>query len=417
MNESGSTDGLHFSKFYRYKNTFRNDAVWLEIPGTSKVPLPYEQVLVLKFRKDGFINTTKQDFDNQTAQFNVMVTEASTESCAISETQYLDLRESQSSNSVYKAKLPSRQINSRQSDVSTSYTPSPLGIPSSISVSLFSHNSRPSADCTILGQPLSIKPSLSTTCRSCISTSQRPRLQITMKPARNTEQDAVFLLQWFSKNLACWMDFFNHGTFFASNVVIRAQHNRLLKCAAAACAAKALAGIQKREPLSRGCLKNKECQQIPHDGALVCWRDKAMSFYSEAISLLIRTLEKHVATPNNQPYSWHSQHSSVTTDKNNFLTPGGQHSSSSAEEWLSIADALSSSVMLCLYEFLDVSLPEWTNHLKGARSLLRLLQNQIFSLQLPTAKLPQLLRNPEFSSEVYKMMFWNLANQDMLAGC
>ncbi|PVI05631.1 hypothetical protein DM02DRAFT_639295 [Periconia macrospinosa] len=161
------------------------------------------------------------------------------------------------------------------------------------------------------------------------------------------------------------MDLFNLSTYFASHVPIKAYKNLLLKDAAVAYAAKALAR-----------------------------KYKAAVFYDNAISLLLQALKNSAnSTPDDSNCEPRYYNSDVTYRHN----------------------LLAASVILCVYKFLDTSISEWTKHLNGAKSLLVLAQERIVPLQMPTPNSTMLSATCNFISKARRAAFWNIARQDMLA--
>jgi hypothetical protein len=67
-----------------------------------------------------------------------------------------------------------------------------------------------------------------------------------------TDHEIAFLLRCFSEGPGNWMDLFDLGTYFASYVPVKAREDPLLRYAAIACAAKALARRQSRKSAMGG---------------------------------------------------------------------------------------------------------------------------------------------------------------------
>jgi hypothetical protein len=80
-------------------------------------------------------------------------------------------------------------------------------------------------------------------------------------------------------------------------------------------------------------------------------------------------------------------------------------------------ELLAATAILCVYEFLDASVPEWSRHLNGAKSLLDIAKERMMPLQLPSPGTPLLSPSSTRMSKARKATFWNIARQDMLAAC
>lgn len=94
-------------------------------------------------------------------------------------------------------------------------------------------------------------------------------------------------------------------------------------------------------------------------------------------------------------------------------------------------ELVAATAILCVYEFLDASGPEWSRHLDGAKTLFDIAKDQAVPLTLPPSpvsiaqQVTQQLANhpsPDFSlprvrglSRGRRAVFWNFARQDMLS--
>jgi hypothetical protein len=213
------------------------------------------------------------------------------------------------------------------------------------------------------------------------------------------------------------MDLFDLGTYFASYVPVKAGENLLLKYAAVACAAKALARVQGRKPVMGGSVTRQARMEQYPDAPLVDWKHKAAVYYDTAVSLLLHALKMDVASSPDESECQFGQY-------NGDLAPGydgsslkRRRTSSNTSSLSSTDEILAASAILCVYEFLDTSVSEWAKHLNGAKSLLVLSQERVMPLQLPTPTSTIPSANFNFSSKARRATFWNIARQDMLAAC
>jgi hypothetical protein len=217
------------------------------------------------------------------------------------------------------------------------------------------------------------------------------------------DHEIAFLLRWFSEGPGCWMDLFDFGTYFASYVPVKAREDPLLMYAATACAAKALARVQRRPSQTR-------MEQHP-DAPKVDWKHKAAIYYDNAVSLLLQALKSNGSgTPDDSDCEMRQRNGDVRAPKR-------RRTSSNASFVTSTDDLLAASAILCVYEFLDASVSEWAKHLSGAKSLLVDAQERMKPLQMPTPGSPQSTVHYHFISKARRATFWNIARQDMLAAC
>lgn len=210
------------------------------------------------------------------------------------------------------------------------------------------------------------------------------------------------------------MDLFDFGTYFASYVPIKARENALLKYAAAACAAKALALVQGRRPVMGSVARQARMEQYP-EVSLVDWKHKAAVYYDNAVSLLLHALKNNAAgSPNDSGCEMRQQDNSFAYGYD-VQAPKRRRTSSNASFSSSTDELLAASAILCVYEFMDTSVSEWAKHLNGAKSLLVLAQDRMTPLQMPTPGSPSTTANMNFISKARRATFWNIARQDMHA--
>ncbi|TKA67000.1 hypothetical protein B0A49_06979 [Cryomyces minteri] len=100
------------------------------------------------------------------------------------------------------------------------------------------------------------------------------------------EHEIAFLLRHFSEGPGQWMDLFDLGTFFASDVPVKAVSNNLLKYAAVAYAAKALGRVHGRKPVMGGpASRQAEIEVFPNSDQ-VDWFHKGAKYYDVADSMM-----------------------------------------------------------------------------------------------------------------------------------
>lgn len=305
---------------------------------------------------------------------------------------------------------------------------SAIGTPISPPASLCNRRIHPIMDYTNSATPPPIDPRLNAPYDP--STDYMPRSSSISSSRRSpprsdggelvTEKDheIAFLLRWFSEGPGYWMDLFDLGTYFASYVPVKARENPLLKYAAVACAAKALARVQGRKPVMGGSVTRQARMELYPDASLVDWKHKAEVFYDNAVSLLLQALKQNAATstPDDSDCERRQFNGDVTFGYD-VQAPKRRRTSSNASFVSSTDELLAASAILCVYEFLDTSVSEWAKHLNGAKSLLVLAQERVMPLQMPTPGSPTQTSNYGFISKARRATFWNIARQDMLASC
>lgn len=233
-----------------------------------------------------------------------------------------------------------------------------------------------------------------------------------------TEKDheIAFLLRWFSEGPGYWMDLFDLGTYFASYVPVKARENPLLKYAAVACAAKALARVQGRKPVMGGSARRQARMEQYPDAPSVDWKHKAAVYYDNAVSLLLQALKTDATVSRNESDCGVRHHNGNIAYALDSPAPNKRRSSSINSFVSSTDELLAASAILCVYEFLDTSVSEWAKHLNGAKSLLVLAQDRMPPLQMPTPG-STMSSSFNFISKARRATFWNIARQDMLAAC
>jgi hypothetical protein len=211
------------------------------------------------------------------------------------------------------------------------------------------------------------------------------------------------------------MDLYDVGTYFASYVPVKARENPLLKYAAVACAAKALARVQGRKhAMGRSSTRRSRGDLYP-DGCAVDWKHKAAVFYDHAVSLLLQAVKNDASSSPDTSDCELRQHNGVATFGCDGQAPKRRRTSSNATSMVNSDDLLAASAILCVYEFLDTSISEWAGHLNGAKSLLILTQERMKPLQMPSPGSPVSSATYNFISKARRATFWNIARQDMFA--
>ncbi|KAF1951690.1 hypothetical protein CC80DRAFT_553061 [Byssothecium circinans] len=404
MNGDDSGDENTLKGFYAYKNTFDDDTIWAEIP---------KQVT--------FINTTNPYLDPFTPEFDNMST-ASGDSPAPFEPRPSITSWPTPNNLHSVTSAPSNTgLEMFPTSAPMCFTPeldalpplerSSSGTPISTPVSLASHfhpylthsaSMTPPPIDPRLGSPFDAEIPRS----SSLSTSKRtPSSASDLMTERDHE--IAFLMRYFSEGPGYWMDLFDLGTYFSSYVPVKARENPLLKYAAVAYAAKALARVQGRKPITRGNLSRQARTEVYPDSQSVDWYHKATQYYDTAVSLLLSALKND----------------SISIDSDSDLdsscgeTPATKRRRKSTNTSFksNTDELLAASAILCVYEFLDASIPEWAKHLNGAKSLLVIAQERMMPLQMPTPDSQITSANLSSMSKARRATFWNIARQDMLA--
>lgn len=403
MNGEDSGDENSLKGFYAYKNTFEDDTIWMDIP-----------------KNVTFINTTNPYLDPGTPDFDAMST-TSMDSPPPFEPRPLASWRTHSSYHSVTSTPSSMGADLAPTSVPMCYTPelealpplmqsppiSAVGTPISPPAALCNRRIYPIIDYSTSSTPPPIDPRLNSPFES--SSEYVPRASSITSSRRSpprsdgdslTEQDheIAYLLRWFSEGPGYWMDLFDLGTYFASYVPVKARENPLLKFAAVACAAKALARVQGRKPVMG-----------------VDWKHKAAVFYDTAVSLLLQALKADaISTPDDSDCELR-QLNGDRSYGHDGPSPKRRRTSSNASFVSSTDELLAASAILCVYEFLDTSVSEWANHLNGAKSLLVLAQDRVMPLQMPTPSSTMSSASFNFISKARRATFWNIARQDMLA--
>ncbi|EDU50088.1 C6 zinc finger domain containing protein [Pyrenophora tritici-repentis Pt-1C-BFP] len=418
MNGEDLGDENSLKGFYAYKNTFDDNAIWMDIP-----------------KNVTFINTTNPYLDPGTPDFDSM--SAASDSPGPFEARSVASWRTHSNFQSVTSTPSSMGPDLGHTSVPYCYTPdleslpplmqspptSAVGTPISPPLSLCNRRMHPVIDYAASTASPPIDPRLNSPYDSAdhiprsvsISSSRRSPPRSDGGTPTQDDHEIAFLLRWFSEGPGYWMDLFDLGTYFASYVPVKARENPLLKYAAVACAAKALARVQGRKPVMGGSVTRQARMEQYPDAPLVDWKHKAAVYYDTAVTLLLHALKMDVAS------SPDGSECELRRQSHDFVQgyPGPTHKrrrTSSNTSFVSSTDEiLAASAILCVYEFLDTSVSEWAKHLNGAKSLLVLSQEHVMPFQLPTppSSIPSASFN--FTSKARRATFWNIARQDMLA--
>lgn len=232
------------------------------------------------------------------------------------------------------------------------------------------------------------------------------------------ELELAFLLRDFSERAGMWMDLFDLRLFFATTVPVQAARCPLLLYSCVALSAKSLARVDGRKPVMGGQVeasRRSRMESCP-GGPMVKsdWYQKAREYYDLAVSLLRQALSG-AARPSTSSLPSGLAPSSLSNVQ-------GQPLPSPESDELVAATAI-----LCVYEFLDASGPEWSRHLDGAKSLFDIAKDLSFA-SLPASPTPAAREMTQRMSTLAqpspkrrglntnrRAVFWNFARQDMLS--
>ncbi|KAF1964863.1 hypothetical protein BU23DRAFT_546898 [Bimuria novae-zelandiae CBS 107.79] len=412
MNGEDSGDDNSLKGFYAYRNTFDDETIWLDIP-----------------RNVTFINTTNPyldpDFDAMSATsmdspssfeprqvtswpgHNRFPTAMSTPNSGPLHNP--TMRYTPELDALPALDTPSMLQSPPASSVGTPISP-PLALAKSHFRPLFHHavSMTPPPIDPQLGSPLGPIPDQIPRSNS-IATSQRTSSCASFISDRDYE--TAYLLRWFSEGPGYWMDLFDLGTYFSSYVPVKAQDNLLLKYAALTYSAKSLSRISGRKPVMGGSVTRQAQMEMYPDTHLIDWSHKATQYYDIAVSLLLKALKENAMCPSDSD----SEAGESCVGMDGASPPKRRRMSSNTPSRLNVDELLAASAILCVYEFLDASVPEWARHLNGAKSLLHIAQERMVPLHLPGSITMVTSANLGVISKARRATFWNIARQDMLA--
>lgn len=235
------------------------------------------------------------------------------------------------------------------------------------------------------------------------------------------DPELAFLLRDFSERPGLWMDIFDLNLFFAATVPALAVRCPLLLYSCAALSSKSLARVEGRKPIMGGQISPTRQSTIevwpgpPLDAE--GWMRRGREYYDLAVSLLRQTLAGA-----SRPLT--SSLPEDSTPETISLAQGAPLPSMDSDE------LLAATAILCVYEFLDGSGSEWSQHLDGAKTLFDIAKDRIGPLSQPPSPVslaqrvtdhlaaqldPGPLPLPRGPSQGRRAVFWNFARQDMLA--
>jgi hypothetical protein len=206
------------------------------------------------------------------------------------------------------------------------------------------------------------------------------------------------------------MDLYDFGTYFASQVPVKALRNPLLKFSACAQAAKQLGHVNVAR--SVGVRLSRAFPGVQKDSKNIDWCWRGAKYYEKAIQLLMKELQPG---PGNPDMLGPTQGNEMNEDTDD------QRARSYTEYRLSHGvrsdEILAATAILSVYELLDATGPAWNRHLSGVKSLLDLAEVGMRPLQRPPPGDLSLQPKRPSLSKARKATFWNFARQDYLAAC
>ena len=185
------------------------------------------------------------------------------------------------------------------------------------------------------------------------------------------DPELAYLLRQATEHALCWMDLFDLDLFFAAQVPVLAVSCPLLLYSCASLSAKSLARVGGRRTFMGTVSKQSKLERWPGQPMdAEQWMRKGREYYDIAVSLLRQSLAG--AT---RPGT-----SSLPED----ATPATVASVQGAPLPTTDSDELvAATAILCVYEFIDASGPEWSRHLDGAKTLFDVAREQAIPLTLP----------------------------------
>ncbi|EME49933.1 hypothetical protein DOTSEDRAFT_68677 [Dothistroma septosporum NZE10] len=254
-----------------------------------------------------------------------------------------------------------------------------------------------------------------------LSTSGRTSLRCKDRRAAIEDPELAFLLRDYTERPGTWMDLFDLDLFFAAKVPVLAVTCPLLLYSCASLSAKSLARVHGRKPVMGGQVSTSRQSKmefwpspsLDQEG----WVRKGREYYDIAVSLLRQSLAGASRPPT----------SSLPED----ATPGTIHTAQGSPLPTTDSDELvAATAILCVYEFLDASGPEWSRHLDGAKTLFDITKDQVLTLPPSPVSIAQQVTQQLASqygsvqpmpttrrglSQGRRAVFWNFARQDMLS--
>lgn len=218
------------------------------------------------------------------------------------------------------------------------------------------------------------------------------------------------------------MDEFDLDLFFAAKVPVLAVTCPLLLYACASLSSKSLARVSGRKPVMGGMVPSSRQSKmefwpgppLDQEG----WIHKGRQYYDIAVSLLRQALAG-ASRPPTSSLPEDATPATLSNVQNAPLPP------------MDSDELVAATAILCVYEFLDASGPEWSRHLDGAKTLFDIAKDRMMvPLTLPPSPVSiaqqvtrQLAGQPAIDhvpsirglSAGRRAVFWNFARQDMLS--
>lgn len=233
------------------------------------------------------------------------------------------------------------------------------------------------------------------------------------------EPDLAFLMRDYSEHTAAWMDLFDLGQYFATELPILAVGCPLLLYACTALAAKSLARVTGSETALAASIIQTQGRSrlalwpgppLSAEG----WVHKGRENYDVAVSLLRQAL------------------AGATVSESSALPDSATEETASIAQRVPLPqtdsdELVAATVLLCVYEFLDASGPEWSRHLDGAMGLFEVAKDRMIPLAPEPLSLAnqireRLSRQSTDSEALHGVFskgrastFWCFARQDMLS--
>ncbi|EKD20866.1 Zn(II)2Cys6 transcription factor [Drepanopeziza brunnea f. sp. 'multigermtubi' MB_m1] len=390
MNGAGKKEEGKLGGFYAYKNSFKENHTWVDVPRTvtfCNIADPYntEPSPEPDFQEiSAPVVPPRGDEKPQGSYLNIPYEQApgleALSAAATSTFQYIRPSPADSHASPYQ----SNNLN---------FILNPTGPESSLSFS-----------------SSAIDPALM----------DPPQILVLDDPPPVDDHEVAFLLRHFGETAGQWMDLFDLGCYFAHHVPIQALSNPLLRYSACAYAAKQLGRVHgKKAAVGGNAGRLADMEQYPRPQQSANWPYVGAKYYDRAILLLMEELSNsrsHGApvaplTGGEDAFTPSSDPSSLGDQR----MPGNKRRRLSRSAHFSHADeTLAAAAILCVYEFLDNANTAWSRHLSGTKSLFDLAEKEgMMPVQSPTS--PGQLSERISPSRARRATFWNFARQDFLA--
>lgn len=233
--------------------------------------------------------------------------------------------------------------------------------------------------------------------------------------------ELAFLLRDYCERGGHWMDLFDLNLFFATTVPVLAVRCPLLLYSCAALSAKGLSRVGGRKPVMGGQVSDacrSKMEAWPDSSMSVeDWVHKARQYYDLAVSLLRQALAG-APRPSNASLPEDATPCTIANATGHPLP------TTDSDELVAATN------ILCVYEFLDASGPEWSRHLDGAKTLFDIAKDRMLSLtrpQSPVSLAQQIAQRLDGGrgikasedrsslSKGRKAVFWVFARQDVLS--